>query len=215
MGACETARARGNGARGTRREQLTTTVVVKASNLRWPHRAAFGAAPWGHSGRRRGALGGTLTCWLRLSCAPMRASVRVIVLSGVLAALLGACGASAQLATQRRVIAYQDRLGAINRPFAHPPPNLAAGERMLVVALAAYRRLVPAPRLRAANAAVIAALKGELRALEQADRALADHDARALSAAESLDARARRRVARALAQIAAYASACRGDAARC
>jgi hypothetical protein len=145
----------------------------------------------------------------------MRAGVMVILLCGLLAALLGACGASAQLATQRRVITYQDRLGAINRPFAHPAPNLAAGERMLAVALAEYRRLMPPPRLQAANAAVIAALRGELRALEQADRALADHDAGALRAAESLDARARRRVARTLAQIAAYASACRGNAARC
>jgi hypothetical protein len=113
------------------------------------------------------------------------------------------------------VIAYQTRIGAIDKPFAKPTNDVARAIAKLEPAIVQYDKLKPPAALRARNAALIRGLRGELRSLRAATRAVAAHDRRALGAAEALGTRSRASVQRALASIAAYAGVCDTHASRC
>lgn len=153
-----------------------------------------------------------------MSCGMFATMVRrslLIALTAVLAAVLAGCGTSSLVALQDRVIAYQDTLGTIDKPFARPTASTAHAEALLRRAIGQYERLRPPPKLRADDAAALRGLRGELRSITIATRAVAAHDSAALSAAEAADLRAQRTVAGALRRITRYAGACRTNAAQC
>lgn len=114
---------------------------------------------------------------------------------------------------QRQEVVYQVRLGAINKPFAHPilAPRVAA--RRLAHAIAQYRALQPPAPLRRLHHAALSALEGELRAFRQG--LAANGDPRRIADAEALDRRSRVQASRSLGRIATVVGACRADAAHC
>lgn len=143
----------------------------------------------------------------RLAAALAAISASLIVLAG--------CGQSSHVSAQKTLIAYQDRLGQINRPFARPPADPRRAVSLLRQAVSGYAALHPPAALRSAHRTLVAAGRAELASLLAAEQAVARHDAKALAAAEARNGRARRDLGRALARIGVYASACRTNAANC
>jgi hypothetical protein len=141
-----------------------------------------------------------------------RATPALIV---VVMLIVAGCGGSAAASRQSRLIAYQDRIGVIDKPFARPTRDTTLAAAMLKHAITQYDALTPPAAVRGANAAVIGGLRGELRALGQATHAALTQDQAALSAADALAARSRSAVSRGLARITRYASACRADVSKC
>lgn len=133
----------------------------------------------------------------------------------MLALLLGGCGQSSGAAAQQRVLAYQVKIGAINKPFSHPPAGGKASERMLTTAIADYGKLHVPSAVAALNRSLVRSLSRELRAVRAAAAATADGNSARLAAAVKSDASARAEVATALTHIAARVNACRTDVSRC
>jgi hypothetical protein len=125
------------------------------------------------------------------------------------------CGRSADASRQAAVIAYQNRVGVIDKPFAKPTNGVARAITMLEPAIVQYDGLKPPAALRARNTAMIRGLRGELRSLRAATRAVAAHEPGALTAAEALGTRSRAATRRALASITAFARVCDTHASRC
>jgi hypothetical protein len=129
-----------------------------------------------------------------------------------LASVLAGCGESPQVKLQHQEIAYQKRIAAIDRPFAHPSANPRRDAALLTRAVAQYQALAPPRPLRALNASVLAGLKGERRAFRTG---LGANGSPAVARAEALGARSRAQVNRALRRLEVVIGACGADAARC
>jgi hypothetical protein len=134
-------------------------------------------------------------------------------LASLAAALLAGCGQSAQVRLQRHEIVYQQRVAAIDKPFAHPSAKPRRDEQLLRRAIAEYEALRPPPPLRGLDAQLIEGLKRELEAFSNG--LAANGNPAGVTRAEGLGARARAEVNRALRRLGALIGACRANAARC
>jgi hypothetical protein len=141
-----------------------------------------------------------------------RRRTTIAAVAAGLAALSG-CGQSAQVTLQQREIAYQTRVGEIDKPFARPATDPAGAAGMLRHAIAGYEALDAPGPVRKLNAQVIRGLKGELRAYEAALSKTAG--AGQIHSAEALGARSRADVSIALVRMAKIIGTCRANAANC
>jgi hypothetical protein len=145
----------------------------------------------------------------------MPSQVATAVMSAAVVIAVSGCGQSSQPSAQQQQIAYQTRIGQINQSFIPPPASGARARSLLGRAISQYTALHPPPALRKLHRQLIAALRGELRSILDADLAVTTHNASALTAAEALAARSRARVSRALTRIASVVGACRNDPTVC
>ncbi len=112
-----------------------------------------------------------------------------------------ACGQSPQVRTQHQEIVYQAKVARIDMQFARPTVDARRAQLLLTRAIKQYSALRPPKPLWTLHSQLIAALKNERRAIQQA-----------VSAA---DVRARSDVARILRRMSVLIGACRADAAHC
>lgn len=133
----------------------------------------------------------------------------------MLALLLAGCGQSSGASAQQQVLAYEVKIGAINKPFSHPPAGVKASERMLGTAIAGYGKLHVPSAVAALSRSLVGSLRRELRAVRAAAAATADGNSARLAAAVKSDAKARAEVTTTLGRIAARVNTCRTNASRC
>ena len=138
-----------------------------------------------------------------------------VVICAALVITVSGCGQSSQVGAQSQQIAYQPRIGEINQSFISAPASPARARSLLERAIRRYTALRPPPALRKLHRQLIAALRGELRSLRDAELAVTNHNPPALTSAEALAARSRAKVSRTLARIASVVGTCRNDPTVC
>jgi hypothetical protein len=145
----------------------------------------------------------------------MPTRVATAVVSAAVVIAVSGCGQSSQPSAQQQQIAYQTRIGQINQSFIPPPASPARARSLLERAIRRYKALHPPLALGKLHRQLIAALRGELRSLRDAEVAVRTNNPPALTAAETLAARSRARVSQALTSIASVVAACRNDPTVC
>ncbi len=128
---------------------------------------------------------------------------------------LGGCVLVGNDQTQQSTLRYQEAIGRIDQHLAGRHVRPAEEFRLLERGLVAYRAVQPPAPLRSLHLRLVAALGTELKALKQAQSAVATGNLSDLRLAESTSERARVEVGHVLGRINAAANSCRADAAQC